>query len=148
MRQAAAAKKLGIAPSTLKHVCRKLGVGRWPWRDHTYTRDRSATKSAGSGAAASAASSQSSPAAAARGHVDDAQRYAEYLQSLGGPAGGERPVVRPTDAFAARNAGHHLAAGDGHLDGAEMLLPRVQAKTWEAMDRNSRGLLDEALKFI
>ena len=32
MRQADAAKRLGIAASTLNHVCRQLGIGRWPWR--------------------------------------------------------------------------------------------------------------------
>jgi hypothetical protein len=148
MRQAEAAKKLGIAPSTLKHVCRKLGVGRWPWRDQKYKRDKSATESAGGCAGGAAVcSSPPSPAAAAGGHVDDAQRYAEYLQSLGGPAGGERPAVRPrpTDASAARDDGQ---AGGGHRDGDGMLLPRVQAKTWEVMDSNSRGLLDEALESI
>jgi hypothetical protein len=32
MRQTEAAQALGIAASTLKHVCRRLGIGRWPWR--------------------------------------------------------------------------------------------------------------------
>jgi hypothetical protein len=32
MRQADAAERLGIAASTLKHVCRQLGIGRWPCR--------------------------------------------------------------------------------------------------------------------
>ena len=34
-RQAEAAEILGIAPCTLKDVCRKLGLGRWPWRQHS-----------------------------------------------------------------------------------------------------------------
>jgi len=41
MRQADAAAKLGIAPTTLKHACRKLGVGRWPWQESRRTGNRS-----------------------------------------------------------------------------------------------------------
>lgn len=40
MRQADAAKNLGIAASTLKHVCRQLAIGRWPWRSQKSSRTR------------------------------------------------------------------------------------------------------------
>ena len=34
-QQAEAAGILGIAPCTLKQVCRELSLGRWPWRQHS-----------------------------------------------------------------------------------------------------------------
>ena len=33
MRQLEAAQELGIASCTLKAACRRLGIGRWPWRN-------------------------------------------------------------------------------------------------------------------
>jgi hypothetical protein len=33
MRQLEAAQELGIAPCTLKAACKRLGIGRWPWRN-------------------------------------------------------------------------------------------------------------------
>lgn len=155
MRQTDAAKKLGIAPSTLKQVCRKLGVGRWPWRDQKYKRDRSsAPESSEASASAVTGSSSSSPAAAAggSGQVDDVERYAEYLQSLGGPAGQERPLAalrpEPTEASGAGADSQPGWSGDGAGEGKVEVLPRVRPEIWEAVDRNSRGLLDEALRSI
>ena len=47
LRQTEAAKILGIAPCTLKDACRKLGLGRWPWRQQQISLHSCAAASAG-----------------------------------------------------------------------------------------------------
>jgi len=49
MRQADAAKALGIAASTLKHACRQLGIARWPWRSEKNSNSPGGDSTAGGG---------------------------------------------------------------------------------------------------
>jgi len=154
MRQADAAKKLGIAPSTLKHVCRKLGIARWPWRDQKHKRDRSvATSVAGAGATSSCASgaqgasvissaasrpSQQVPLVSAA--EEDCAGSAPHFPGLGECARQDQAISPQAGCC---DAGSHTSERP-----ADGVLPRVRPQTWQVMDSNSRGLLDEALDCI